>query len=343
MNKNQLAETIREILANFITLTGIMVKKLLFPKANAFQKEAADATIEWQISKQKEIVLLHVKNEIRQWHVPELITQFGKNKQQQLLLCTYIPKPLKALLKENGINYIEASGNCFIKTEKLFIFINDKAVTPHRQTTTGKLWKNAGLRLVFAILQDAELLNKPYRTIAQQAHIALGAIGDLLQELKEEGYIKTRKEQQKQLLYIERPQELQKKWIDLFVTVLRPKLLQGRFRFLTPADKQRWQQPTLPNTVWGGEPAGAILTNYLEPQRFTLYTTQPKTEIIKTWRLLPDKNGELEILEPFWNITTGVDNKTVPPLMAYAELATSLDGRNRETAERIKQQYFENN
>jgi hypothetical protein len=327
---------VREALATLTANTGIIVHKLALPKAGAI-----DAAIQLTAGNKTLIFRLLLKNEIRQWQVPELLTQLNGTEPAWLLLCNYIPQPVKELLKKENINYLEAAGNCFIKKDGLFVYINDKKVTPHRQTATGKLWKPAGLRLVFTLLQNTALLNEPYRTIAQQAHIALGNIGQLLHELQEEGYIKNKKENNKNILYVERKAELQKKWVELFITLLRPKLTRGRFRFMTPADKARWKTPVLPNTCWGGEPAGALLTHYLEPERFTIYTTQPTTEIIKTWRLLPDKNGELEILEPFWHIAPG--KKTVPPLLAYAELATSLDSRNRETAERIKQQYLENN
>jgi hypothetical protein len=313
---------------------------------DANKKRTVDLKLVLQLGNQKTYFNILLKNEIRQLHVPDIIEKIGAHKGDWLLVCQYIPKPVKETLKNNGINYLEAAGNCFIQKQGLFFYINDQQVTPQRLTATGKLWKNAGLRLIFAILQDDNLLNQPYREIAQKANIALGNIGDLLQELQQEGYVKTKKEKNKERFYFERKEALQKKWIELFVTLLRPKLITGRFRFMTPADKARWKNIDLPNTYRGGETAGALLTNYLEPQLITLYTNQPKTELMKTLRLLPDKNGEVEILDLFWYInkeTIGISKITVPPLLAYAELITSMDSRNRETAERIKQQYLENN
>lgn len=314
---------------------------------DATKQKAVNLKVALQFGNQKTYFEILLKNEIRQLHVPNIIEKIGIHKGDWLLVCQYIPKPVKETLKNNGINYLEAAGNCFIQKQGLFFYINDQQVTPLRQTATGKLWKNAGLRLIFAILQNDDLLNQPYREIAQKANIALGNIGDLLQELQQEGYTKIKKEKNKKHLYFERKEALQKKWIELFVTILRPKLIAGRFRFMTPADKARWKDMNLTNAYWGGETAGALLTNYLEPEIFTLYTNQPKTEIMKIGRLLPDKNGEVELLDRFWNTTQDLNNttdkKTVPPLLAYAELITSMDSRNRETAERIKQQYLENN
>jgi hypothetical protein len=332
-----------QALQQFTAITRATLKIVPVHKEN---QKTAQLELELQAGMQKTHFEVLLKNEIRQLHIPDIIAKIGTHKTEWLLICQYIPKPVKEILKTAGINYLEAAGNCFIQKDGLFFYINDQPVTPLRQVATGKLWKNAGIRLIFALLQNPGLVNRPYREIAQKAHIALGNIGDLLQELQQEGYVKTRKEMHKEILYVERKQELEKKWIELFVTMLRPKLVQGRFRFMTAADKARWKIIQLPNTYWGGETAGALLTDYLEPEYYTLYTTLPKTELMKTFRLLPDKNGELEILDLFWDInpeTEEIKKNTVPALLAYAELVTSLDSRNRETAERIKQQYLETN
>jgi hypothetical protein len=326
--------------------TAITHAALKIVPVNKEKQETAYTKLQLQAGTQNTHFDVLLKNEIRQLHVPDIIAKIGNHKTEWLLICQYIPKPVKEILKTTGINYLEAAGNCFIQKEGIFFYINDQPVTPLRQVATGKLWKNAGIRLIFALLQNPGLVNRPYREIAKQAHIALGNIGDLLQELQQQGYVQISKEMNRQILYLERKQALEKKWIELFVTMLRPKLVQGRFRFMTAADKARWKNMNLANTYWGGEAAGALLTNYLEPETFTLYTNQPKPEIMKTWRLLPDKNGEVEILDLFWDInpeTEETKKNTVPALLAYAELITSLDSRNRETAERIKQQYFETN
>jgi hypothetical protein len=288
------------------------------------------------------VLLTH---ELRTIQLPALIEKIAKAKTDWLVVAQYIPKPLKETLKNNGINYLEVAGNCFIQKKGFFFYINDQPVTPHRQTPTGKLWKNAGLQFIFALLQQPQLLNQTYRQMAQAAHIALGNIGALLQELREEGYIQPPPKNNQQTFYLERKEALQKKWIELFITTLRPKLIKGKYRFMTVADKAHWKTMNATTTYWGGETAGALLTNYLEPERFTLYTQQPTTEIIKALRLLPDKNGEIELLHVFWNTELTPPQPQaphiVPPLLAYAELATSLDSRNRETAERIKKQYID--
>jgi hypothetical protein len=64
---------------------------------------------------------------------------------------------------------------------------------------------------------------------------------------------------------------------------------------------------------------------------------------MKQLKLVPLNTGKLEILEQFWKPlnTEGGSVKTIPPLLAYAELITSFNSRCRETAERIKAQYLD--
>jgi hypothetical protein len=216
----------------------------------------------------------------------------------------------------------------------LLLFINDQKVTPQREANTSKLWKSAGLKLIFTLLQLPELINEPYRTIANHTELSLGGIGPLIQELVKEKYFK----QYNDKYVLENRDALLKRWIETFHTILRPKLYQGKFRFATPQVRENWKNVHLEKMYWGGEPAGAILTNFLQPEQFTLYTDLPKTEVIKQLRLVPAQDGEVELLKPFWNIDNDIQ-RTVPPLLAYAELSASLDSRNQATAERIKEKY----
>ena len=144
---------------------------------------------------------------------------------------------------------------------------------------------------------------------------------------------------------MENKEQLQNKWVELFSSVLRPKLKLGRFRFMgTEGVIDNWKNIPATHFLWGGEAAGALMTDYLMPQKLTMYTSYPKMQLMKEVKLVPDEGGPIEMIEIFWQEDkldhSGKNLRTVPPLLAYAELATSLDSRNRETAERIKELYL---
>jgi hypothetical protein len=122
-----------------------------------------------------------------------------------------------------------------------------------------------------------------------------------------------------------------------YPTVLRPKLVKERYRL-----KGDWQELVYNHhkTVWGGEPAADLLTNHLRPEKFILYTKENRTDLIKNYRLMPDINGEVEVLEMFWEQK---DEKTAPPLLVYADLMLEGGKRNKETAEIIYNEYIQPN
>lgn len=331
---------LQKAINQFTLATGIDAKILdKQPKINQLQN--TDACVEIKVGNQAIEFPTIIKNEIREHNLPELLQKLQHNKKEGLLVCRYIPKPIKEILKNQGINYLETTGNCFIRKEGLYFYINDKTVTKERQTKDGKLWKTAGIKFLFGILLQPTLLNEPYRKMAEITDVALGNIGPFLEELKNEGFLKEGIENGNQILFLENLETLRNKWIAMFNAVLKPKLNQGRFRFVDKLIFGHWEQ--LPNAdfYWGAETAGAVLTNHLHPEIFTIYTKQPKIILMKHLRLVPDPAGNVEILDVFWHDQLNYKQGLVPPLLAYADLVTSLDSRNRETAVRIKQQYLE--
>ena len=116
----------------------------------------------------------------------------------------------------------------------------------------------------------------------------------------------------------------------------------GRFRFTDKENYFRWEDlafETFGETWWGGEPAGDMLTHYLKPEVLTLYTTQKRLEIMKTYKLIPDKQGDLQLFQKFWQFTER--GPTVPPLLAYVDLMNTGDRRCIETAEKIYHEHLQ--
>jgi len=218
------AQNILQKAINQLTLaTGIAVKILHKPpKIN--QLHDTDAYIEIKTGNQPIQFQTIIKNEIREPALTDLLQQMQQNKEEGLLVCRYIPNPIKGILKNLGINYLETAGNCFIRKEGLYIYINDKPVTKERQTKDGKLWKTAGIKFIFGILLQPTLLNEPYRKMAEITGVALGNIGPFLEELKNEGFLKEGIENGHPILFLENLESMRNKWIAMFNAVLKPKL-----------------------------------------------------------------------------------------------------------------------
>ena len=330
-------QIIQSAIQHFNQHTGLTMHEVHNPTKLIPKNREPDTYVEIEVQSKTYTFWVEVKNELREVHLVHLIEKLAHDHDNWLLLCQYLSKSNRKQLKEEGINYLDASGNCNIRSGALFLFINDQKVAPQRHSNTGKLWRPAGLRLIFSLLLNPELINEPYRIIAQQSKLGLGTIGVLLQELEKEKYFSRYNDH----FNFENREALINRWTETYYAILRPKLMQCRFRFASPKDRDNWRNVQLNQVFWGGEPAGALLTKFLHPEKFTVYSDMPKTEVMKQLRLVPAPDGEVELLKTFWN-TENTDNEfpqVIPPLLAYAELNASMDSRNRETAARIKKQY----
>jgi hypothetical protein len=283
---------------------------------------------------------VEVKGELRQAALSDILSQFGKEKDTWLLVSTYIPGTLKEELRNNGINYLEATGNCYINTGNIYLYVNDREVKQVRKTPEGKLWKASGLKLLFVLIQDPALVTATYRQLSELAGIALGSITPLLDELRNEGYIQKDHTNGEEML-IDRDR-LMTRWAGLYPVVLRPRLSMGTFRFLSDQQAGKWRDLHAEGIYWGGEPAGNLYTHHLLPEVFTLYTYREANELVKLLKIVPDENGRVLVFQKFWQNWPGSASvqAAVPPLLAYADLINEADSRAWETAEKIKTKYF---
>lgn len=335
MNNERLHTTEKEIVRGatrvLSNLTGSRVKEISFPKS---KDEGEVAYIKIELRGVVHKFKIEIKGELRQMQGPQIIEKFGNNSDDWILIARYIPQPLKDYFRSNGINYLELAGNCYINAKGIFIYVADQKVTPIRETATSRLWKPAGLKFLLAIISKPELINSPYREIAKAADVALGNIGGLLEELREEGYIG---ENEGELM---KKEKLISRWAELYHAVLRPKVLIGRFKFLRLDQSSEWQTLKTSGISWGGEPGAALLTGYLRPQNFTIYSEKSANELLKQLKIVPDKDGNIMILEKFWGEMKDVKAGAAPALIVYADLINDLDSRNQETAEKVKKMYL---
>jgi hypothetical protein len=320
-------------------ITGITARIL---DSSVVGSRNADAIIELEKGQQTCILEAEVKTEIRTATLDKIIGKQQRTDGKMLLIAKYIPTPMKEELRKEKISYIEISGNCYIETRGMYVLISDQKATQPKYNEDTKLWAPAGIKFLFTVLLDPSIINTSYRNMAYTAGVALGNVGNFITEMKRDNYIVLGTRKGQPTLLLENRTILIDKWADMYRTVLRPKQLVGRFRFSKKEDRANWHEQTIADQdiYWGGETAGAILTDYLLPEIYTIYSNTDRFEIMKKLRLIPDPKGDVELLRPFWNEEVLVnDFGTVPPMLAYAELISSLDSRNRETALRIKEKY----
>ena len=179
--------------------------------------------------------------------------------------------------------------------------------------------------------------------MAEVADISKSTVGSILDDLHKRGFllkINTKKRK------LSNKEGLLSEWVNAYNEKLKPTLIRGRFRLL-PNKLQKWKQLDLGEDIfWGGEPAADILTNYLSPGEWTIYSNVDKKLLLKKVGFVPDpKGGNVIIYSVFWNPINNFSfniegSKTVNPLLVYADLLATNDSRNFETAKKIYEQYL---
>ena len=282
---------------------------------------------------------VEVKRDVHRSNLPKILEQLSRLIPKfPILIAKSISKAVKENLKKENINYIDMAGNCFIKNDEgLYIQIEGKKLEGIEEKKKYVAFSKNGIKLIHAFLLNEDLVNQTYDVMAKASNISKSTIGNILKDLKERQFLIQVNRDVKKL---NNKQGLLERWIQAYNEKLKPSLLRGKFKFL-PDRLSEWKNKDLGiDTFWGGEPAADILTDYLFPSEWTIYSNRSKNDLIKNLQLVPDpKGGNVSVYSIFWNVEEDCfDNDTlqiVSPLLVYADLIGTNNNRNFETAIKI--------
>lgn len=277
-----------------------------------------------------------LKSQLQMSMLPKLLEQ-KMHYPDLILMAQEIPEKIKIVLREHQFDYIEANGNMFLKLPKKYIFIENKTQKVTSPKNKDQAFTKKGLIVVFHLLSAPELVNETQRGIAQVTSTSLDTVNKVFLSLRAQGFIRKRNEKEFRL---DQKRNLFLKWIDAFEQKLKPSLLVGRYRFQGPEKERAWHEIELhDNSFWGGEPGADLLTNYLVPAVFQLYSTETKMDLMKNYRFIPDPKGNIYVHVPFGGNLVTV--KRTNPLLVYADLVNSGDHRNLEVAQKVEELYVQ--
>lgn len=302
--------------------------------APAGQERAADAVVDLLVERRKHRFHAEVKT-VDRFATPALIQAQGKKwPEPPLLVAPFITREVAERCRQLHLPFIDTAGNAYLEAPGLFIYIVGQPRPAERREGKFRALNPAGLQIAFALACRPALLQTTYREIAARAGVALGTVGPVLKDLEARGYVRFQKGLDRKLLD---PQRMIGEWVTHYPVTLRPKLNPRRFQ----ADAERLHQTDLAQlgAYWGGEPAAEKLTRYLKPAQFTLYGREPIARLVAAARMRSDVNGNVELLDAFWHFDADKDfPDVVPPILAYADLLATHDGRNAEAARMIYEQ-----
>jgi hypothetical protein len=253
------------------------------------------------------------------------------------LLATYYVNPrLAERLKNLGVPYIDCAGNAYINTKAIFVYVKGNKPEKKENIQLARLFKPGGLQVLFVLLCNPDFIKAPYRELAIKAGVALGTVAWAMKEMQKQGFIIDIGNNVYRLV---KRETLLRLWLIGYEQALRPRQLVKRYH----AEKHDWWMNAKPGrALWGGEVAAYKMTGYLKPETVTLYAAKLTDPLIFENRLRPDPNGEIELVEPFWNFEyPEIKENLAPPLCVYADLMIRADGRTTETAKMIYEKYID--
>jgi len=306
-------------------------------KHNDNPNKELDGKLDLYIKNKKLEFFVEFKREIRKHHLLQ-IDNYKAQFPELLVIADFINPKIREILKDKEVNYIDGAGNMYINRGDQLIFIEGKKNEIDQNYYKGRLFGKGGIKIIYAILVNEDIINKPYREIAEQTDTALGTVNYIMKELMINGYLIFIN---KNVFRLNNKKDLMNKWITGYEDKLKKTLFIGKFRF----NNNDWKNIKFKNdkTFWGGEPAAEILTKYLIPQNLTVYTMEETKELVKDYFLIPDANGNVEVYKKFWKIENNLNFKEiVPALLVYADLIITGNDRNIETANIIYERYLQN-
>jgi hypothetical protein len=262
---------------------------------------------------------------------------------QALLVTDQVTPALADELKARRIPFLDTAGNAYLDQPNLYIWVKgQKAPTRPAKPEIGRAFQPTGLQVLFALLCDPRAINRPYRDLAAMAGVAHGTVGWVIPDLQRLGFAADLKGKRgtRRLFNLEM---LLDQWVTAYARVLRPRLLIGRYYIPTIEGWKDWPIAEY-DATWGGEPAGALLTNYLRPGELTLYAEKLPGALAGRQRFNRDPgvghNAAIDVRKRFWNFPGDPAHPTItPPILVYADLLATGDARCIETAKMVYDAY----
>lgn len=260
----------------------------------------------------------------------------------RVLLAPYIRRQQADVLEQAGIGYLDLAGNVHLDLPGRHVHVEGKRL-PRAVDTTVAITPG-WVRFVLALLVRPDLTQARYRTVAEQAGVALGAVPRYRHDLERRGFLHGKGDRAR----LARREELIAVWVHGYATTLRPRLKEHRFR--TPATarhdlrerlRNTFAERALPWTLTGA--AGTVpVDHYLETADTRVYVPRDvwTPELLRALRLQPAVNdGDLVAIEapgPLALEAVTVEGWPCAALpLVYAELRYLDTDQAREAADRL--------
>src|SRR5690606_10025396 len=175
-------------------------------------------------------------------HHLERIIELAERYQPFMVVADTIFPALKEILREKNVGYLDTAGNLYLNTEDNFVWIDGNKPVEKKKIITNRAFTKTGLKTVFYLLLHEQAINMPYRKLADATGVALGNIKNIMEGLKDAGFIININDT---TLKLQNKNALLDRWLTGYRETLRPALHLGTYRFWDKKRLGNWQALTL--------------------------------------------------------------------------------------------------
>ncbi|GAC1593486.1 MAG: hypothetical protein NVS3B25_15390 [Hymenobacter sp.] len=257
-----------------------------------------------------------------------------------IAVAEYIPRLLAERLRHQGQYYADAMGNAWLEAaEQGLTLLLSGARSRKLPVVTNQAFQLQGLRLVFYLLVDPDLVQLPNLVLARRTRLPLPAVNDALLDLTQQGFVL-----EEHGRHLVNRAELLARWVTGYGGVLRPHLPVQRYRWLNGWQRKLAGGPLEPKSRlwWGGAAAARRLLGCSTwPTAITLYTHSLNDS--PRWHqmgLAPHPSGPVEVVQLFPQGRKFSADHCVHPLLVYADLVLAGDHPSARIAHQLRQRYL---
>ena len=159
------------------------VESEVMPCSDGLILELGDTGIQYSVE---------LKRWAQQANIGTIVAQLRRMPPPALLVADYVNPNMADRLREAGAQFIDAAGNAYLNEKTFFIFVKGNRKRPVHASArkTSRAFNSSGLKLIFSFLMDPHLVGETYRKMAEVSGVSLGAIGWVLNDLKDKGYVR---------------------------------------------------------------------------------------------------------------------------------------------------------
>jgi len=315
---------------------GEFLKEILDQQAIPIKTKLLDSNtkgIEGFVKVNNHLTAIVFKDEITPKDLVAISSSFAlqNTTTHYMVVANYITPKAKIVLKEKNINYLDVAENILLTLPDLIIHLEGNKQTSLNPIYRKRAFSKTGGMVVFQFLMNPQLVNAPQRQIAEYAGVSLGTIPKVLEGLRNDKFLIKLNDKEWKLIDLEK---LLDKWTEVLIDKILPANYIQQYKAVSSTAGELLKTNQISGeTQWGDEAAAALLTNYLIPEKYSLFTSQ-KQELMTKYKLIPFRDGDIAVYKKFW-VNSDYQQSMVHPILVYAQLMASGNGRNMETAKII--------